>query len=241
VSLNDFSNHTNMNNPTQTPAAFKADAMLLLPAFVLLADGPQADHAVVVSNGQFADVGPADDVIARHPHLAPVALPDKLVMPGFIDAHHHLTQSFGKALAFGEPSEIYRRIWVPMENCLDEQRVYLSAKLAALEALRGGFTTVCDAGTRASGDASAIATATQEAGVRCVLGLICNDLADEIDSRARAAIVLRAQQHLSRWEGHALVHPSLAISVPEAGSDGMLQTASALCADAGAVFQTHAN
>jgi 5-methylthioadenosine/S-adenosylhomocysteine deaminase len=217
------------------------DELLLVPDYVLLADGPQRDHAVVVSHGKFAAVGPADDIKARHPHLAPVEMPGKLVMPGFIDAHHHLTQSFGKALAFGEPSEIYRRIWVPLENCLDESLVYQSAKLAALEALRGGFTTVCDAGTRAAGDASTIAAATQEAGVRCVLGLICNDLADDIDARARAAIVTRAQQHLARWDGHALVHPSLAVSVPEAGSDGMLQTAAALCADAGAVFQTHAN
>ncbi|MBC8635574.1 amidohydrolase family protein [Caballeronia sp. EK] len=230
-----------MKNDSLTPARLHDDEFLLLPGYVLLADGPQRDHAVVVSNGTFTAVGPADELIARHPHLSPLALPEKLVMPGFVDAHHHLTQSFGKALAFGEPSEIYRRIWVPLENCLDENLVYLSAKLAALEALRGGFTTVCDAGTRASGDASTIAAATQEAGVRCVLGLICNDLADDIDARARAAIVVRAQQHLARWEGHALVHPSLAVSVPEAGSDGMLQTAAALCADAGAVFQTHAN
>ncbi|SPB18024.1 hydroxydechloroatrazine ethylaminohydrolase [Caballeronia novacaledonica] len=230
-----------MKNDSLAPARLQDDELLLLPAYVLLADGPQRDHAVVVSNGTFTAVGPADEVIARHPHLNPLALPEKLVMPGFVDAHHHLTQSFGKALAFGEPSEIYRRIWVPLENCLDENLVYLSAKLAALEALRGGFTTVCDAGTRAAGDASTIAAATQEIGVRCVLGLICNDLADDIDARARAAIVVRAQQHLARWEGHALVHPSLAVSVPEAGSDGMLQTAAALCADAGAVFQTHAN
>ncbi|SAK51905.1 amidohydrolase family protein [Caballeronia ptereochthonis] len=230
-----------MKNSPLTPAELQADALLLLPAWVLLADGPQSDHAVVVSNGKFAAVGPADELVAQYPHLTPLSLPDKLVMPGFIDAHHHLTQSFGKALAFGEPSEIYRRIWVPLENCLDENLVYLSARLAALEALRGGFTTVCDAGTRASGDASTIASATQEVGVRCVLGLICNDLADDIDARARAAIVARAQRHLARWDGHALVHPSLAVSVPEAGSDGMLQAAAAMCADAGAVFQTHAN
>ncbi|KMZ12267.1 hypothetical protein BHUM_05120 [Candidatus Burkholderia humilis] len=161
------------------------DELLLVPEYVLLADGPQRDHAVVVSHGKFAAVGPADEIKARYPHLAPVDMPSRLVMPGFIDTHHHLTQSFGKALTFGEPSEIYRRIWVPLENCLDENLVYLSAKLAALEALRGGFTTVCDAGTRATGDASTIASATQEVGVRCVLGLICNDLADDIDARAR--------------------------------------------------------
>jgi cytosine/adenosine deaminase-related metal-dependent hydrolase len=85
-------------------------------------------------------------------------------MPGFIDAHHHLTQSFGKALAFGEPSEIFRRIWVPLEGALDDEFVYLSAKLASLEALRGGFTTVCEAGTRAVGGVDAVAAATRDTG-----------------------------------------------------------------------------
>jgi 5-methylthioadenosine/S-adenosylhomocysteine deaminase len=36
------------------------------------------------------------------------ALPGHLVLPSFIDAHHRLTQSFGKSLAFGKPSEIFR-------------------------------------------------------------------------------------------------------------------------------------
>lgn len=218
-----------------------ADELLLLPDYLLLAEGPVRGHALVIANGRFLDMGPADELVARYPLLTPLALPGKLLMPGFVDAHHHLTQSFGKALAFGEPSEIYRRIWVPLENCLDDNLLYLSTKLAALEALRGGFTTVCDAGTRSDSDISTIAAATEEAGVRCVLGMICNDLGGHVDARERGAIVARAQAHLAQWSGHALVHPSLAISVPEAGSDGMLQTAAALCAEAGAVFQTHAN
>lgn len=58
-------------------------------------------------------------------------------------------RGFGSSLAFGEPSEIFRRVWVPLENALDEESAYVAAKLAALESLRGGFTTVTDAGTRA--------------------------------------------------------------------------------------------
>ncbi|CAJ0888467.1 Putative aminohydrolase SsnA [Ralstonia sp. LMG 32965] len=222
-------------------ADLRADELLLLPEYLLLAKGPVRGYGAVVAHGKFLDIDRTDALIARYPHLSPLSLPGKLIMPGFIDSHHHLTQSFGKALAFGEPSEIFRRIWVPLENCLDEKLLYMSAKLAALESLRGGFTTVCDAGTRADGDATAVAQATQDVGIRCVLGLICNDMAEGVDARMRAAIIERAQQHLARWEGHSLVHPSLAISVPEAGSDGMLQAAAALCADAGTVFQTHAN
>src|SRR6202044_2815131 len=128
-----------------TAGALRAETLLLMPEQLMLPTGPVAGHAVVIAHGRFNDVSPGDEVRARHPLLTPIDLPRALLMPGFIDAHHHLTQSFGKALAFGEPSEIFRRIWVPMEASLDEEGVHLAARLAALESLRGGFTTVVDA------------------------------------------------------------------------------------------------
>lgn len=218
------------------PHLLQADELLLAPGQLMLPNGPVAGHAVVIADGVFHDVGPAQEIAARYPHLRAVELPGMLLMPGFIDAHHHLTQTFGKALAFGEPSEIFRRIWVPMEGVLDEEMVYLSSKAAALESLRGGFTTVVDAGTRAEGDASAVARAAIEAGLRCVLGFICNDL-----NRDAAAVMKQARAHLQRWQGHALVHPSLAVSIPEVATDGTLREVSALSAEAGVVFQTHVN
>ncbi|MEV0083311.1 amidohydrolase family protein [Saccharopolyspora sp. NPDC050642] len=203
-----------------------AAEVLLLPEFLLLPDGPVRDHAVVVADGVFRAVGPAAEVVAAHRELDPVRLDGRLLMPGFVDAHHHLTQSFGKSLAFGEPSEIFRRIWVPLEGALTEENAYVAAKLAALEALRGGFTTIAEAGTRAPVDVGVVAAATQDAGIRCVLGRVC-DGSDE--------------EHLARWADSPLVHPSLAIPIPEAAPDGVLRDVSRLCAEAGAVFQIHVN
>jgi 5-methylthioadenosine/S-adenosylhomocysteine deaminase len=162
-------------------------------------------------------------------------------MPGLIDAHTHLTQALGKALAFGEPSEIFRRIWVPMEQTLRPRAAWLSAKLAALEALRGGFTTVVDAGTRSDDGLDQIAQAVREVGIRCVLALTCNDIGHPEGDAAFEPIALRAQQHLARFEHDALVHPSLAVSIPEVASDRMLRHVAALTREAGRIFQTHAN
>jgi 5-methylthioadenosine/S-adenosylhomocysteine deaminase len=215
---------------------FGSREMLLVPGQLMLPAGPVSGHAVVIADGVFSAIGPAHELQSRYPNLKPVEMPDMLLMPGFIDAHHHLTQTFGKALAFGEPSEIFRRIWVPMEGVLDEEMVYLSSKAGALESLRGGFTTVVDAGTRAAGDASAVARATQEAGLRCVLGFICNDL-----GRDGSEILKLARDHLNRWSGNRLVHPSLAVSIPEVASDEMLRQVSLMCAAASAIFQTHVN
>ncbi|MCB5911810.1 amidohydrolase family protein [Streptomyces sp. SF28] len=201
---------------------------MLVPEVLLLPDGPARGKAALVEGGTFREIGPAERLIARHPGLPPLRLEGHLVMPGFVDAHHHLTQSFGKAQSFGQPSEIFKTIWEPLERALDEESAYLSAKLAALEALRGGFTTVADAGTRAPVDVEVIAQGTEEAGIRCVLSKIVSD------GRGGPA-------HLGRWDGHPLIHPSLAIAVPEDATGAVLRRTAELCADAGAVFQVHVN
>lgn len=210
------------------PEDFHGHRQLLVPELLLLPEGPVRDRAVLVSGGTFRAVGPAEQLIKAHRDLRPVRLDGHLLMPGFVDAHHHLTQSFGKAQSFGQPSEIFKTVWEPLEHALDEESAYVSAKLAALEALRGGFTTVADAGTRAPVDVRAIARGTEEAGIRCVLGKIVSDGTG-------------GPAHLERWDGHPLVHPSLAIAVPEDATAETLKKTAALCAEAGAVLQIHVN
>ncbi|MEU6477373.1 amidohydrolase family protein [Streptomyces sp. NPDC047017] len=202
--------------------------MLLVPDVVLLPEGPVRDRAVLVQNGVFRAVGPAAALTAAHRDAHRVRLTGHLLMPGFVDAHHHLTQSFGKAQAFGQPSEIFKAVWEPLEHALDEETAHLSAKLAALEALRGGFTTVADAGTRAPVDVGVLAKATEEAGLRCVLSKVVSDGKG-------------GKEHLERFHGSRLVHPSLAVPLPENATDAVLKHTADLCAEAGAVFQIHVN
>ncbi|WP_328883271.1 amidohydrolase family protein [Streptomyces sp. NBC_00299] len=216
---------------------------LLIPDTVLLPEGPADGYAVVVADGSFHAVGPSEELRRTHPRLEGIRLPGHLLMPGFVDAHHHLTQSFGSALAFGEPSEIYRRVWVPLETALDEESAYTAAKLAAFEALRGGFTTVADAGTRADVDVDVVASAARDAGIRCVLGLVCNDAEDVATDAEDAdpAVLDHADKHLARYADDPLVHPSLAVSVPEAARSATLRRVARLAAEAGATLQIHVN
>lgn len=215
---------------------------LLVPEQVLLPEGPQFDYSVLVAEGRIVDVGPLATVSAAAPaDAARIDLPGRLLMPGFIDAHHHLTQSFGKSLVFGEPSEIFQRVWVPMEANMDAEAIDVATRLAAWESLRGGFTTVADAGTRASVDVSAISDVTAEVGLRCVLGVICNDLGGGTKTAEVTEVVAAAERHLSRWDADSLVHPSLAVSIPEAATDEALIAVTQLARDAGVPFQTHLN
>jgi 5-methylthioadenosine/S-adenosylhomocysteine deaminase len=86
---------------------------------------------------------------------------------------------------------------------------------------------------------SAIARAVQEAGLRCVLGLICNDLGPRGEIADHDPILKRAEDHLAHRDN--LVHPSLAISIPEAATPAMLREVSALAARSDAIFQSHVN
>lgn len=222
------------------PTSLAQPEIVLRPQQLLLKDGTVSGMAVVVSDGRFARIGTSAEVQAAFSHLPSIDLPDSLLMPGLVDAHTHLSQSLGKSLAFGEPSEIFRRIWVPMEASLGPEAAYLSAKLAALEALRGGFTTVVDAGTRSESGIDSIARAVHDAGIRCVLAMTCNDLTP-LGREDFGPIESRAEAHLARYANDALVHPSLAVSLPEVASDRMLARVAALTWEAGRVFQTHVN
>ncbi|WP_078992523.1 amidohydrolase family protein [Streptomyces sp. MMG1121] len=225
-----------------TPDRLRHDTLVLVPDVTLTPDGPLEAHAVVVRDGVFRDVGPVERIVRTCPSPAPVLLPGHVLMPGFVDAHHHLTQSFGGALAFGEPSEIFRRVWVPLERALDEESAYVAAKLAALESLRGGFTTVAESGTRATVDVDVVASAARDAGIRCVLGLVCNDASDGTGEDADPrAVLAAAERHLARYDGDRLIRPSLAVSVPEAATSHTLAAAARLAADAGTVVQVHVN
>lgn len=222
-----------------TPDVLGGGTSLLVPELLLLPSGAVRDHAVVVADGRFEAIGPAEHLVRQYPSLTPRFLKDHLFMPGFIDTHHHLTQSFGSSLAFGEPSEIFRRIWVPLEQALDEESAYLSAKLAALRSLRGGFTTITEAGTRAAVDTDVLTSATRDAGIRCVLGLTCNDADDP--SAEHTQTLAAAENHLARYEAEELVHPCLAISVPEAAIEQTLLATARLATDAGVIVQIHVN
>jgi 5-methylthioadenosine/S-adenosylhomocysteine deaminase len=244
---------------TQLRTLHQAPA-LLVPDQVLLPEGPQSGHAILVADGRILAVGPLAEVADQvptllaeahaadargtaqtEPQVTRIDLPGRLLMPGFVDAHHHLTQTFGKSLVFGEPSEIFQRVWVPMESNMDAEAIDVATRLAAWESLRGGFTTVADAGTRSSVDVSAISDVTTDVGLRCVLGVICNDLGGGVRTSTVAEVVSAAETHLTRWDAESLVHPSLAVSIPEVASDEALVEITRMAREAGVPFQTHLN
>ena len=140
-------------------------------------------------------------------------------MPGLMDTHHHLTQSFGKALVFGEPSEI-----IPASVGAPRGQPGRGDRLSGHQARRAGIVagrlhnpsaTRAPAWNRTSAWWPEAAGST---GIRCVLGMICNDLRPDGSTEPHDVVMARAQAHLDRWQQHDLIHASLAVSIPEAAT-----------------------
>lgn len=107
----------------------------------------------------------------------------KLVIPGFICAHHHLYSTFARGMPIpGEPAknftEILDKLWWKLDNVLTKEDIYYSALIALIECIRNGTTTIIDHHESQSyqkGSLDEIARAVKEVGIRATLCLGASD------------------------------------------------------------------
>ncbi|UJF16951.1 amidohydrolase family protein [Vibrio sp. SS-MA-C1-2] len=217
------------------------DNTIYIPDHLIYKGEVKQNFGFVIKGELFKDIDTVENLLSKYPEYQKVKIKNKLVSPGFIDTHNHLAQSFGKSLVFGEPSEIFKRIWIPMESNLTERSIKLSAKLGCLESLRGGFTTVVDPGARTEKSLSLLAESIEEVGIRAVLAKTSNDKIGANEFRPMTDIVKESERFISQYQSHDLITPSLAIAIPEIASDKALEFTANLCKESKCLFQTHAN
>lgn len=89
-----------------------------------------------------------------------------LLMPGFKDAHTHSAMTFLRSYADDLPLQEWLNTKIfPMEEKLQGDDIYQLTKLAILEYLTSGITSICDMYL----DPDQVAKACMDAGMRCVL------------------------------------------------------------------------
>ena len=102
------------------------------------------DGAVLIRDQRIEQVGPtselngaADTIIDAHDHL---------MVPGFVNTHHHLYQSLTRAVPAAQNGTLFE--WLvtlyPIWAGLTPEAVYVSAKLGLAELLLSGCTTAAD-------------------------------------------------------------------------------------------------
>ena len=221
---------------------------LLAPEVILTPAGPQRDQAMLVKDGDIVKISDAQEMAQSFPNIKMTQMHGQAIVPGFIDSHIHLGQGFGKAIIGGEPSQIWQRIWIPIEGNLNPTLTYICAKWMLLEALRGGFTSVVNFAITNSEKTEAIHKAAVDTGVRVVSTTGAIDKApDDISGDTKKefklvdAALKRAETHLALCKKHDQIYPSLCVSGVQGASKELINELSNFCQKNGALFQMHAN
>src|ERR1700678_588872 len=123
---------------------------------------------VLVEGGRIAAVGvnlQVDDAVV-------IDASDSIVMPGFIDAHHHMWRGVMRRM-MPDVDDLFAYIDVVAEKLGAHYRpldMYLSTKLTALASLDAGVTTIIDAchSSRSPGHTDAALDALDDAGIRAL-------------------------------------------------------------------------
>ena len=101
---------------------------------------------VVIEGDRIAAVGPAP---AGDSGAAVIDCRGCLVIPGNVCAHTHAYSALARGMPYRlapprDFAEILRRVWWRLDRALDEESIRASARVAAMEALLAGTTTLVD-------------------------------------------------------------------------------------------------
>ena len=110
---------------------------------------PRPAGAVAVEGATVSAVGPAADLERRFPDATVVAAPGKAIVPGLVNAHHHMYGVLAHGIPLAKaPAGFWpflRDFWWPLvEDALDREMIAAATELACLEMVRSGVTAFYD-------------------------------------------------------------------------------------------------
>jgi putative selenium metabolism protein SsnA len=176
-----------MMNKTSTEAimfTLVGNGTVITPSRVI------ADGGVLFAGGIIKDIGTGAEVRARFfkTHGARTGLnvidaDKKIIMPGFINSHHHLYSTFARGMSIpGTPArnftQILEKLWWKLDNTLTAEDIYYSALIPLIDCVKHGTTTIIDhhesQGLQA-GMLDVLRKAVEEIGIRAALCLGASD------------------------------------------------------------------
>lgn len=154
--------------------------------FLLLTDGTVItldkgrrilkETTIAIQDGKIEEIGDTAALKSKYRGAEIVNAHGKIVLPGLIDTHVHLTQTLARGLTNGVsvPDWLYKRI-LPYEAAMTPNDVYYSSALACLEMIRTGTTCFADPGGYQMEHAC---RAVEDSGIRGVLAIASVDKQD---------------------------------------------------------------
>ena len=122
--------------------------LIITDAAVLFPDGSvRGGQTIEINKGKICSVRPYRETDLEMTAKERISGTGKLVMPGLADCHMHTGQQLLKGKVLDALPMIWTRIMLPFESTLTEEKMELSASLAALEMIKSGTTAFVDAGS----------------------------------------------------------------------------------------------
>ena len=96
------------------------------------------DAAVLQRDGVIAEIGPAAELIAKHPEVPVLGTGHQVMLPGFVNAHHHIGLT---PVQLGSP-DMPLELWFVTRLVMRRIDLYLDTLYSAFEMIASGITTV---------------------------------------------------------------------------------------------------
>jgi putative selenium metabolism protein SsnA len=138
------------------------------------------EGAVLIENDRIKQIGKSGDFGGSHDTV--INARNKVVLPGFINAHMHFYSTMVRGLRKMEPAvdfvDVLKKLWWRLDKQLLLDDCYYSALVPLIEAVKKGTTTLIDhhaSPFAITGSLDRIAEAVREVGVRASL---CYEVSD---------------------------------------------------------------
>lgn len=141
------------------------------------------DGAVVIEGNKIIAVDTTENILAKYKEEDIIDVEGKVIMPGFINTHHHIYSAFARGMASsGKPNEnfleILENLWWKIDKKLSLEDLKYSAYTTYIDCIKKGVTTVFDHNASpfaVTGSLDSIADAAKDLGLRTCL---CYEVSD---------------------------------------------------------------
>lgn len=197
-----------------------------------------ARRDILIQDDRIARIAPAID---RPADAELIDAKGMLAMPGFVDSHTHLYQTFLKGPMDDYPITEWLVRLFTFEEMMDDECSYWAYLLGCLSALRFGTTTVNDMGNWSSSGPAI--QAIKDSGIRATYGISTTDIAEnEVTPIVSVEEALARSEHIYKavhGQNGGLMRASVAPAGLPACSKAMVQALKAFADERGLVFHTH--
>jgi putative selenium metabolism protein SsnA len=138
------------------------------------------DGAILIENSKIKQVGKSQDFNESYNKI--IDAKNKVILPGFINAHMHFYSTMVRGLIKAEPAtdfgEVLNNLWWRLDRKITLDDCYYSALIPLIDAIKKGTTTLIDhhaSPLAVTGSLGKIASAVKDVGLRSCL---CYEVSD---------------------------------------------------------------